>query len=616
MKNDIKISSKFVKKVIMSETEFQSNTKLAGIIRQLESLNLDACIIPNSDPHLSEYVAEHWRGLTWISGFTGSAGNLTITPMEAGLWTDSRYFIQAVDELNGSGIKLQKLRIPHTPEYIEWLLENVREGGSIGIDEKLFSTGMIRRMEKIFINKNIKLIDCGDLLKDIWADRPSLPTGQIFEHDVTWAGQSRSEKMENIRQRMRQLGATHHLLSALDDIAWTFNIRGNDVAYNPVAIAYALISYKEVTLFIDDNKISEDLKFKFKSEGIQLESYRSIAGKLMSLSSEDLILLNSNKTNSWLYKSIPEACTIIDHTTIPTLLKTVKNETEINHIREVMINDGVAMTRFFKWLEENIEKKPITEVSASDQLRDFRAMNEHFVGESFPSIAGYKGNGAIVHYRPEEGKCKTLAAEGIFLLDSGGQYLNGTTDITRTVAMGTPTAEQKRDNTLVLKGHIALATARYPKGTKGYQLEILARKALWDAGFNYGHGTGHGVGFFLNVHEGPQSISTGASSYYNAPLEPGMLTSNEPGIYRADQWGIRIENLVLTVEGGKTEFGTFLKFETVTLCHLDTNLIEKSLLTEAEIDWVNAYHKEVYEKLSPRLTKEEARWLSDKTKSI
>lgn len=594
-----------------------TKTKLSGLRELLSENNLDAYFIPNTDPHQSEYIAGHWKTLAWISGFTGSAGNIVVSPEFAGLWTDSRYFIQGERQLKDSGIELMKLKIPHTPEYIEWMVENLPENGRVGVDGKLISLAMVERLKKAFAAKKLQIIDVGDLFEKLWQDRPSIPYSPVFVHELAFAGKSRTEKLKEIREAMTEKGVDSHLLTTLDDIAWTFNIRGGDVSYNPVAICYALITQNEATLFINPAKVSDEVKRELEGDGIILKEYETIGEALSQLSADKPMYCDPSKVSLWLKGFLPEGIKVEKGMSLSTPLKSIKNDTEVDHIRNVMIKDGVAMVRFLMWLEENVGKAELTEVSVAEQLEAFRAQQPDFKGPSFGTIAGYQGNGAIVHYSAEPETAASLHPEGIFLLDSGGQYLDGTTDITRTVALGPSTADQRRDFTLVLKGHIALATAIFPEGTRGYQLEGFARRAIWAQGMNYGHGTGHGVGFFLNVHEGPQTIGSGASGSLASAFQPGMLTSNEPGLYHEGKYGIRTENLVLCVSHSESEaFGKFLAFETVTLCPIDTSLLDRSLMTSEELKWLNAYHLQVFEKLSPHLSKDEEKWLKNKAQAI
>ena len=584
------------------------NNNISALRQQMAKNKFDAYIIPGSDPHQSEYAADHWKARKWISGFTGSAGNVVVTNDHAGLWTDSRYFIQAAKELKGTKMKLHKLKVAHTSEYIAWILENVKSGGKVGCDGMLFSVGQIQQLEKLFKEKNIKLDYSKDLLVEAWENRPPLPTNEIFEHKVKYAGKSRAKKIETIRAEMKSQEADYHFVSTLDDVAWIFNIRSSDVECNPVSIAYAVIGSRNAYLFIDKKKVPMGLRKQFQRDGIILKSYEAIFDFLKKLNKSKNILVDPSTTNMKLYNAIPKK-QVIHGKTISTHFKALKNKTEVKHIKNAMIKDGVALTRLFMWLEKSLEKGTVTEVEVAKKLSGFRAEQGEYHGESFDAIVGYKGNGAIVHYRPEEGSCATIKKEGILLLDSGGQYEDGTTDITRTVALGKPTKEQKRNFTSVLKGHIGLAELKFPKGPRGNQVEILARQHLWQDGLNYGHGTGHGVGFFLNVHEGPQSIGSGITAKAATVLEAGMLTSNEPGFYKTGEYGIRIENLILAVEAEKTAYGQFLKFESVTLFPIDKNLIDYPMLTKREVKWLEDYHREVLGKLSPFLNKKEKAWM-------
>ncbi|RLD64586.1 MAG: aminopeptidase P family protein [Bacteroidetes bacterium] len=589
------------------------------IITKIQELlitnNLDAYIIPSTDPHQSEYVANHWKAREWVSGFTGSAGTLVITKEIAGLWTDSRYFLQAEQQLIGSGIELFKMKVPHSHPYIDWLKNNLKENSKVSFDGKLFSVSLTKMIESSLTDYNIKIESNHDFIKPLWKNRPSIPTNNIFIHDIKFAGKSSIEKISQVRSIMIEKNVTCHILSSLDDIAWLFNIRGNDVKYNPVVISYALITLDNAFLFIDKN-LDDDIKETFKKNNITILPYSKINDRINEFCKNQTILLNPSKINNCIFRSIPSSCKIIEDVNITTTLKATKNATEINNIKEVMVRDGVALTKFFYWLENNILQETITELSVDKKLQFYRSQQKNFVGLSFGTISAYNSHGAIVHYEPTKKTDVELMKEGIFLIDSGGQYLDGTTDITRTISLAKPKQEAINNFTLVLKGHINIASLKFPYGTKGYQIDILARKFLWDNYKNYGHGTGHGVGSFLNVHEGPQGISPNASSTLNINFEEGMLTSNEPGIYIENEYGIRIENLILCEKDKDTEFGKFMKFNTVSLCYIDKSLINIDLLSKDEIKWLNDYHKTVYEKISPFLNNDEKEWLKEKTKSL
>ncbi len=581
----------------------------------LDENEFSAYLIPSSDPHQSEYVADHWASRAWISGFTGSAGIVIITKDHAGLWTDSRYFVQAEKQLKNNCVELHKQVIPHAPEHIAWLCENLPEGAKVGFDGMLFSQAQVRALAKAFYKKNFEIDYSKDLIAPIWKDRPPLPSNQVFEHALLHSGQSRKDKIATIREKMQALGCSHHLVTSLDDIAWLLNIRSSDVKCNPVSIAYVVIADDRTYIFIDSEKISAELKAKFVEDFILLKPYDSLKSFLQQLPKDVKILVDQKTCNIKLYNAIAGE-QIVSGSTISTQLKGIKNDTEIRHLKETMAKDGVALLQLYRWLEQGIQQGSIPETAVAEQLIRFRKTNDDYFGESFEAIVGYNGNGAIVHYRAEPETCAQIKADGILLIDSGGQYHTGTTDITRTTALGSPTAEQKKHFTLVLKGHIGLATLKFPHGTKGVQMDILARQHLWQHGLNYGHGTGHGVGFFLNVHEGPQGIAPNVNGKSSVAFEPGMITSNEPGFYKDDAYGIRIENLVLVVKDEETDFGDFLRFETITLFPIDLQLVDPSLLVASEKNWLNNYHKEVYEKLAPRLNEEERAWLKDRCRAI
>ena len=589
---------------------------LSALRNLMNKHNIDAYIIPMTDAHLSEYVANHWRVIKWFSGFSGSAGTIVVTKNFAGLWTDSRYFIQAENQLKDSGIELVKLIIPHTPEYINWLNKKLDTNSKVAFDAKVFPVGLAQTMESVFNRKSIKINGNFDFINEIWKDRPEIPTNKIFIHDVKYAGKSSKEKVAELNKKMNEQSIDYHLLSSLDDIAWLFNIRGNDIDYNPLAVSYALVSNENAILYINSEKLTNEVRKKLTDDKITIKSYNEIYNDLKKIERGKTIFTQLSKTNYALYNSIPKECHIVDDINLTSVMKAKKNETEVRHIRETMVKDGVAMVKFLYWIEKNVGKEKITEISAAEKLRTFRAEQEGFVGESFGTISGYRAHGAMPHYSATKETDAELKPEGLYLVDSGGQYFGGTTDITRTVTLGKLTDEEKRDFTLALRGTIDLAMAVFPYGTKGVQLDTIARKPLWDNQMNYGHGTGHGVGFFLNVHEGPQSISPNAQNNVSNILDVGMLTSDEPAFYRKDKHGIRIENLILVVEDRENEFGKFLKFETVTMCPIDTKPVDVNLLTKEEKDWLNNYHKEVYEKVSPFLDAEHKEWLEEKTKEV
>lgn len=587
--------------------------RLSALRQYLEEKDLHAFIVPTTDPHLSEYPALHWASREWISGFTGSAGTIVVTREKAGLWTDSRYFLQATKELENSSIDLFKEGLPNTPSIDEWLTSELSEGSNVGIDGNVYATSEALQLTHKLNLKGLHLISDYDPFASIWKDRPAIPLNPVFTLPQKYTGLSAVKKVKQLCETIKQQGADSILISSLDTIAWLFNIRGNDVKCNPVVVCHAYVSPEETVLFINPKKLDEDTLHYLKMEGIKVAEYEKIYDYTASISTNTKICLQSSKISFSLYNKIPRECRIIDIASPTDLMKSRKNETEQEGIRNAMERDGVALVQFFMWLEKAVPAGGIQELDIVNKLTEYRSQQDLYVGESFDTIAGYNPNGAIVHYHVTPESSAQIKPEGFLLIDSGAQYFDGTTDITRTVAVGPISEQMKKDYTMVLKGHIGIATCKYPEGTRGSQIDILARKTLWDNGLNYLHGTGHGVGHFLNVHEGPQNIRMNENP---TTLQPGMVTSNEPGLYRANQYGIRIENLVLTREDIVTEFGAFYSFETLTLCPIDTTPIIKEMLTEEEISWFNNYHQYVYDRLSSNLTPEEKEWLKEKTKAI
>lgn len=588
------------------------NERIAALRAHIVKENIQAFIIPSTDPHLSEYVAPHWQSREWISGFTGSAGTVVVTAKEARLWTDSRYFLQADRQIEGTGIALYKEMLPETPSIPAFLSSLLQKGDTVGIDGKMFSADEVQHLQRELRQSGIHVKSIADPMQLLWSDRPAMPLAPAFVYDTKYAGKSFTEKLSAVRKKMKAAGAESLLLSALDEIAWLLNIRGSDVHCNPVVVSYLLIERYEIHYFIQPQKVTAELASYFKANGISIHGYKEIEDYLSNTHAES-ILVNPVKTNYAIYSAIYPACRIINGTSPIALLKAVRNEQEIIGIHAAMQRDGIALVRFLKWLEEAVPAGRETEISVDRKLHEFRAAQPLYMGESFDTIAGYKEHGAIVHYEATPETDVALKPEGFLLLDSGAQYLDGTTDITRTIALGNLTEEEKLDYTLILKGHIALAMAVFPEGTRGAQLDVLARMPIWQQHMNYLHGTGHGVGHFLNVHEGPQSIRMNENPI---PLQPGMITSNEPGVYKAGSHGIRTENLVLTVPAGKGMFGNYLKFETITLCPICRKGIIKELLTAEEIKWLNKYHQTVYEKLAPDLNNDEREWLKEACKAI
>lgn len=591
----------------------QIGEKLQALRKLMKERGMDAYVIPSFDAHQSEYVPEHWKSRAWISGFTGSAGTVVVTLDEAGLWTDGRYFIQAEKELKGTEIKLFKMRQPGVPTYSEWVASVLKEGNCVGFDGKVFSCNQAKELEKKLKDKNISIDDRYDLIDIIWKDRPELPLEKIYIHEVKYAGKSTKEKLHTVREEMKKKGAEYYLLSSLDDIAWLFNIRGNDVNNNPVTISYALVSMKDAIFFIDSRKTTDEVRHFLKENSVEVKEYEEIENSLKNIEKSSSVFYDPNKISRWLYGCMPENTKKVQGKDICMLLKTIKNEVEIENLRKCHIKDNVAMVKFLYWLDKNVDSEQITEISAADKLEDFRRQRENFIDTSFDTIAAYKDHAAMMHYKATEESQYTLKPEGMLLVDSGGQYLDGTTDITRTIILGKITDEEKRDFTYVLKGHIALCRAKFLHGVTGTNLDVLARLPLWEQGIDYKCGTGHGVGFLLSVHEAPQRFSI---EHNDTRLEKGMVITNEPGVYKEGKHGIRTENTLLVVEDQLTDSGQFMKFEVLAYCPIDLDGVEVSLLTEVEREWLNNYHKNVYEKLSPYLNGEEKEWLKRETREI
>jgi Xaa-Pro aminopeptidase len=586
--------------------------KLAAIRKQMQENKVNAYIITSADPHMSEYVPDHYKCLYFASGFTGSAGTLVITQDFAGLWADFRYFVQANEQLAETGFELVKLKVQHAPEYINWLHQTLPDGATVAFDDKLLSVTLGNLLQSKLVDKNITFKSF-DFLNAVWANRPLLPTDNAFLIDEKYTGESVASKLSRVKASLKQQKADYQLISSLDDIAWLFNIRGKDVSYNPVVLSFALISLAETTLFIDLNKLSAEDQTSLNNSGVKVADYNDIEKALANLPSTTSIFIDPKRNCFGLYKLLPIGVNVVHETNPSTFFKAIKNETEVVNMRSAMIKDGVAMTQFFKWIEENIGKIKITELSAAAQLKEFRAAQDGFAGVSFNTISGYKAHGALPHYAASPESDSEILQEGLFLVDSGGQYHYGTTDITRMIALGNNTEEEKTDYTLVLKAMIEGSKTFFPKGTFGYQIDAICRKPLWDYKINYGHGTGHGIGFYLNVHEGPQVFNPTNTA---VAIDLGMITSIEPGIYRPGKHGVRIENLVLTIPAEVNEFEEFYAFETLTLALIDTSLIKKDLLELSHITWLNNYNQTVFEKLSPALSAEEATWLKNKCQAI
>lgn len=592
----------------MSKETFPHLEALRDLMR---SKHIDAVIIPGTDPHQSEYPSEHWKFRDYVSGFTGSNGTAVVTLDDAGLWTDSRYFLQAAEQLEGSGFTLHKENIPGEPTVLEWLGEVLDEDAVVGVDGRLFSLIEANRIEMFCAQNGFMFAPDFRAAEAIWTDRPARPMNPAFVHDEALAGEDVDSKISRVVDALDAADADGLLITALDEIAWLLNLRGSDVDYTPVVIAFAYVSEDERVLFIDSEKVTSEVKDHLKKYGVKIKDYDDIEKFLGKISSTATVMVDPNRVSDALGQAM--ICNKTYMASPVIALKGVKNECQIAGFRQAMLYDGAAMVRMMMWLEQNVANG-ITEMDVDRRLQQERATYASNRGDSFHMIAGYKDHGAIVHYEATDESAYTLAPEGLLLIDTGGQYLEGTTDITRTISLGNPTAAEKHDYTLILKGHLALARAVFPKGTMGVQLDVLARGPLWNEGMTYLHGTGHGVGHFLGCHEGPQSIRMEANP---TPLELGMVTSNEPGIYKTGEYGIRTENLLLCVPAcSNEEWGEFYKFESLTLFPYDTTLMDMDMLSREEVKQINDYHAMVCERLRPLLNADEAQWLEQKCKSI
>lgn len=581
-------------------------TRLQALRQALQRHQAHALLIASSDPHLSEYLPQHWQGRQWASGFTGSVGTLVITQDFAGLWVDSRYWVQAEAELAGTGITLMKIGGSQGSTHIEWLSQHLSAGQVLVTDGMSLALGAVRTLEAALQPREAQLRTDLDLLNEVWIGRPALPSTLIYAH--LRAPVARTQKLSDLRQAMQAHGAQWHFISTLDDIAWLTNLRGADVEYNPVFLAHLLIGPKETILFIAPEKVPPLLRMRLEEDGITLAPYSEAASRLAQLSSTTL-LLDPKRITYGMRQQI--GVPVIEALNPSTLAKSRKTAEEIEQIRRTMEYDGAALAEFLCWLDGALQDKtlPITELTIDERLSACRARQPDFVSLSFPTIAGFNANGAMPHYRATLAAHAVIEGDGMLLIDSGGQYNTGTTDITRVIPVGTPHAEHKHDFTTVLKGMIALSMTSFPRGTRSPLLDSVARAPIWNAGADYGHGTGHGVGYFLNVHEGPHGIAPSLAPEPHTAMEVGMITSNEPGIYRPGRWGVRIENLILNVPDRTTELGEFLKFETLTLCPIDARLIERTLMRDDEIAWLNEYHAEVWRRVSPLLAGASQAWL-------
>src|SRR5579864_901178 len=578
---------------------------------------LAAYLVPSADPHLSEYLPGRWQGRQWLSGFTGSVGTLVVTNSFAGLWVDSRYWVQAEAQLAGTGVQLVKMMAgQQSTPHVDWLAQNVESGSTVGVDGAVLGVAAARTLTEALTARDIMLRTDVDLLDAIWPQRPSLPAEAVYEHAAPHASVTRADKLDQIRRAMQEKGAQWHFISTLDDLAWLLNLRGADVSYNPVFVAHALIGLDRASLFVADGKVPQALADSLASDGIRVEPYARAADALAALPAGATLLIDPRRITFGLLKAVPPQVKIVEAVNPSTFLKSRKTEAEAEHVRATMEQDGAALAEFFAWFEGALGRETITELTIDERLTAARARRPGFVTLSFGTIAGFNANGAMPHYRATEASHATIEGNGLLLIDSGGQYLSGTTDITRVVPIGSITAEHRRDFTTVLKGTMALSRAQFPRGIRSPMLDSIARAPIWEAGADYGHGTGHGVGYFLNVHEGPQVISHYAPAEAWTAMEEGMITSIEPGIYRPGKWGIRIENLVLNRPAEQTEFGDFLKFETLTLCPIDTRCVDLALLRDDERAWLNAYHETVRTRVSPHVSGDAKAWLEMRTQPV
>lgn len=574
--------------------------------------NVQAVIIPQTDAHQGEYLAAHWQVRRWLSGFTGSAGTLVVTTDKAALWVDSRYWLQGGQQIEGTGIELMKEGMPGTPDITTWLIANLKAGDTVGINGMVFSLDAEAELAQALAAKDIKLDTAFDVIDELWHDRPALPQCPAFRHDVKYAGEEAASKMRRVLDEAQRQGATSAFISDLAEVAWTLNLRSSDVPCNPVMTAFLYLAPESSTLFVDEAKIGPEVGNALKADGVAVAPYTSVKAFLEALPDGDKVLVSTYQTAATLGNALGRRK--VAGKSPVAMLKAVKNDVQLHGEDQAMLRDGVAMVRSLMEIERTVEAgQALDEIGVADILLRNRKAQPMFVDVSFETIAGYGAHGAIVHYSATPESNVPVTKGNLLLIDSGAQYLDGTTDITRTISLGTPTAEQRHDFTLVMKGHIAIATVIFPEGTRGHQLDAMARLPLWLEGKSYLHGTGHGVGHFLNVHEGPQSIRLNDTL---APLMPGMITSNEPGLYLSDRYGIRCENLIVTVPRMETEFGRFYGFRTITLCPFDRALFDTSIMTAEETAWVNDYHRQVREALTPLLKPEERQWLAQATQPL
>ncbi|MBA6057815.1 aminopeptidase P family protein [Pseudomonas juntendi] len=596
------------------QTPFEHSVpqRLMRLRQAMAARHVDALLVPSSDPHLSEYLPGYWQGRQWLSGFHGSVGTLVVTSAFAGLWVDSRYWEQAEHELAGSGIELMKLS-PGKPGALEWLGEHAEPNGTVAVDGAVMALASARQLAERLKARGARLVTDQDLLGEVWDGRPALPGNPVYQHLQPHATTSRAQKLAQLRQAMQAKGADWHFIATLDDIAWLFNLRGSDVSYNPVFLAFALISQQQAMLFVGQGKVDAHLRQVLASDGVEVRDYNEAGQALAAMAAGSRLLVDPARVTCSLLANLPAGVALVEGLNPTTLSKACKGDADLPYIRQVMEEDGAALCEFFAWLEANLGREVVTELTVDEQLSAARARRANFVSLSFSTIAAFNANGAMPHYRATEQSHARIEGNGLLLIDSGGQYLGGTTDITRMVPVGVPSQAQKEDCTRVLKGMIALSRATFPRGILSPLLDAIARAPIWADQVDYGHGTGHGVGYFLNVHEGPQVIAYQAAPAPHTAMQAGMISSIEPGTYRPGQWGVRIENLVVNREAGTSAFGDFLNFETLTLCPIDTRCLLPERLTQCELEWLNGYHAHVRERLAPLLKGEALGWLEART---
>ncbi|ABE60269.1 aminopeptidase P family protein [Chromohalobacter israelensis] len=588
--------------------------RLAALRETMRENAVDAWWLPSSDPHSSEYLPEHWQGRAWLSGFDGSVGTLVVTQQAAGLWVDSRYWVQAEQQLAGSGIELMKLQPGQAQRPMAWLVEQLAPGATVGFDGAVVSLATVRQLQAHLAPADIRWEGHRDLLDAIWPNRPALPEAPVRAHPSDYVDTARREKLAVLREKMEEQGADTHLVSTLDDVAWLTNLRGADVDFNPVFLAHLLVEQARATLFVAPDKLGTALIKALAEDGIEVADYTEVASALAALPHDARLLIDPARVSLALTEAVPAGVSFVEAMQPSTLAKSRKSDRDIEHVRHAMEEDGAALCAFFAWLEAALaDGETVTELTVDERLTAERARRDGFVSRSFATIAAFNANGALPHYHATPAAHSVIEGDGLLLIDSGAQYLGGTTDITRVVPVGQIDAAHRRDFTRVLKGTIALSRARFPRGIPSPQLDAIARAPLWAAGLDYGHGTGHGVGYFLNVHEGPQVIAWYAPVTPQTAMQPGMITSIEPGVYRPGQWGVRIENLVVNRPDEASDFGDFLRFETLTLCPIDTRALDMSLLDAAEIAWLDAYHDEVRRRLLPRVEGPARDWLEQRT---